>query len=513
MKTTGLDDRTDCSLESSGLCSSRFRTSPTIPRSSSRCWSSGSARTPSSGCDARTPAARSGASSTARSRRTGRWASTTPGVARSRTSSSATRRCAGSTSATRTGSTARGSGSRSASSARSGSTRSGRSRSSASRSSRAAAARSSCRPPPRSPRARQRLGQWMDWGNDYFTFSDTNIEYVWRMLKRVHEQGWLYLGHRSTEWCPRCGTSISGARAPRQLRGSERSVALRPLPVARPRARVARHLDDDAVDAARERRRRREAGRRVRPSRERRVGRRRAVSGGGVRRAQARRGPRRLALPRARSTSSRPPRTFEHRVIPWDEVSLEDGTGIVHIAPGAGQEDFELGRVHDLPVLSPGGRGRPLLRRLRLAARALDDRGRRPDHRLARRARDPPRGGAPHAPLPALLALRHAAHLAGHRRLAHLRRGAAAAAAARERGCRVDAGLHGQADGRLAPQHGRLEHLAAAVLRPAAAVLPVRVRPPERDRVEGGAARARDRRRRAARGAAAAVDRRGADRV
>ncbi|HEY2309946.1 MAG TPA: class I tRNA ligase family protein, partial [Gaiellaceae bacterium] len=52
-----------------------------------------------------------------------------------------------------------------------------------------------------------RLGQWMDWGNDYFTFSDTNIEYVWRMLKTVHERDWLYMGHRSTEWCPRCGTS------------------------------------------------------------------------------------------------------------------------------------------------------------------------------------------------------------------------------------------------------------------------------------------------------------------
>src|SRR5262249_16178309 len=43
----------------------------------------------------------------------------------------------------------------------------------------------------------KRLGQWMDWGNDYFTFSDTNIEYVWRMLKVVHERDWLYLGHRS----------------------------------------------------------------------------------------------------------------------------------------------------------------------------------------------------------------------------------------------------------------------------------------------------------------------------
>jgi isoleucyl-tRNA synthetase len=55
----------------------------------------------------------------------------------------------------------------------------------------------------------RRLGMWMDWGNDYFTFSDTNIEYIWRFLAAVHERGWLVRGQRSTEWCPRCGTSIS----------------------------------------------------------------------------------------------------------------------------------------------------------------------------------------------------------------------------------------------------------------------------------------------------------------
>ncbi len=49
----------------------------------------------------------------------------------------------------------------------------------------------------------------MDWGNDYFTFSDTNIAYIWKFLKIVNERGWLYVGHRSTEWCPRCGTSLS----------------------------------------------------------------------------------------------------------------------------------------------------------------------------------------------------------------------------------------------------------------------------------------------------------------
>ena len=55
----------------------------------------------------------------------------------------------------------------------------------------------------------RRLGMWMDWDNDYYTFSDTNIEYIWRFLRECHDRGWLYKGHRSVEWCPRCGTSLS----------------------------------------------------------------------------------------------------------------------------------------------------------------------------------------------------------------------------------------------------------------------------------------------------------------
>src|SRR4029450_3431738 len=54
-----------------------------------------------------------------------------------------------------------------------------------------------------------RLGQWMDWGNDYFTFSDTNIEYIWKFLRLCHERGWLYMGHRSREGGARCGTPLS----------------------------------------------------------------------------------------------------------------------------------------------------------------------------------------------------------------------------------------------------------------------------------------------------------------
>ena len=53
----------------------------------------------------------------------------------------------------------------------------------------------------------------------------------------------------------------------------------------------------------------------------------------------------------------------------------------------------------------------------------------------------------------------------------------------------MDARLLRQAHGRLAAQHGRLEHLPPALLRAAAAVLPVRLRPAERDRLARASSR------------------------
>ncbi|HZX12355.1 MAG TPA: isoleucine--tRNA ligase [Candidatus Nanoarchaeia archaeon] len=55
----------------------------------------------------------------------------------------------------------------------------------------------------------QLLGQWMDWGNDYYTMSDDNIQAIWHFLKVCHDHGWLYKGRRILPWCIRCGTSSS----------------------------------------------------------------------------------------------------------------------------------------------------------------------------------------------------------------------------------------------------------------------------------------------------------------
>jgi isoleucyl-tRNA synthetase len=201
-------------------------------------------------------------------------------------------------------------------------------------------------------RGSKRLGQWMDWGRDYYTFSDTNIEYIWRFLERVHEQGWLYLGHRSTEWCPRCGTSISA----HELVGSyedrtDPSLFVRfPLP-DRPGESLAVWTTTPWTLPA-------NVAAAVHPAEE--YGRREDGEWVAVRRypdetfTERRRGSELVGwcyegpfdqLPAAAGV--------EHRVIPWDEVSMEEGTGIVHIAPGCGAEDFELSRVHDLAVVQP----------------------------------------------------------------------------------------------------------------------------------------------------------------
>jgi isoleucyl-tRNA synthetase len=203
-------------------------------------------------------------------------------------------------------------------------------------------------------RASKRLGQWMDWGNDYFTFSDMNIEYIWNFLKIVNKRGWLYTGHRSTEWCPRCGTSLSQheltqsgvyqdradpslfVRLPLLDRAGESLVVWTTTPWTLP-ANVAAAVHPDE-----------QYGRRV--------------DGEWVavklfpddKFAERKRGSELVGWRYRGPFDNLPPAAgIEHRVIPWEDVTMDQGTGIVHIAPGAGEEDFELSKVHDLPVLTP----------------------------------------------------------------------------------------------------------------------------------------------------------------
>lgn len=53
------------------------------------------------------------------------------------------------------------------------------------------------------------LGQWADWDNSYRTDSANNILHIWHFLKQCSDDGLLYEGNKVMPWCTRCGTSLS----------------------------------------------------------------------------------------------------------------------------------------------------------------------------------------------------------------------------------------------------------------------------------------------------------------
>lgn len=55
----------------------------------------------------------------------------------------------------------------------------------------------------------KRLGYFMDWDHSYYTMSDENNYMIWHFLKVCFDHGWIYKGHESVPWCPRCETAIS----------------------------------------------------------------------------------------------------------------------------------------------------------------------------------------------------------------------------------------------------------------------------------------------------------------
>ena len=54
-----------------------------------------------------------------------------------------------------------------------------------------------------------RVGYWVDMDHPYVTYHDDYIESEWWALKEMHKKGLLYKGHKIVPYCPRCGTAIS----------------------------------------------------------------------------------------------------------------------------------------------------------------------------------------------------------------------------------------------------------------------------------------------------------------
>ncbi len=206
-----------------------------------------------------------------------------------------------------------------------------------------------------------RLGYWMDWDDSYFTMSDENNYTIWHFLKSVHERGWLYKGHDVMPWCPRCGTGISEheivTEGYQERTHFSVSVAFplldepgasllvwttTPWTLA---ANVAAAVHPDLTYIRVEQNGKvyylaREAARTALRGEYTMLG---EVKGADLI-GRTYQGPF-DELPAQQDVV--------HRVIGWTDVGAAEGTGIVHIAPGAGKEDFALSKVNELSVIAP----------------------------------------------------------------------------------------------------------------------------------------------------------------
>lgn len=55
----------------------------------------------------------------------------------------------------------------------------------------------------------ERIGFWVDLQHPYITMDNSYVETVWWAIKQMWDKGLVYQGYRVTPHCPRCGTSLS----------------------------------------------------------------------------------------------------------------------------------------------------------------------------------------------------------------------------------------------------------------------------------------------------------------
>jgi len=214
----------------------------------------------------------------------------------------------------------------------------------------------------------ERIGYWLEYWRPYVTFHTPYIESVWSILKTFADKGLLYRGHKSVPYCPRCGTALSSHEVAQGYRdvydpsltfaaevlgedgfpdaGGRVLLAWTTTPWTVPsNTGLAVHPDLDYVEIARD-------------------GRRYIVAAA---RADALFGEEREVVGRLKGSEMvgwsyrRPldlvPAPDDPRngwtVVAEDFVSAEDGTGIVHMAPAFGADDYAAGQRHDLPMLNP----------------------------------------------------------------------------------------------------------------------------------------------------------------
>jgi isoleucyl-tRNA synthetase len=201
-----------------------------------------------------------------------------------------------------------------------------------------------------------RLGMFMDWENSYYTNSQSNNLYIWHFLKTVWQKGWLINKKSATTWCPRCETGLSQhEQTDGYQMDTDTSVYLKFKISGRKNEYVlawtttpwtlaanillAINTEFEYVKAKYENQilyLAKESADRL-----------------GIKNYQKFDAKTLLNLKYESLFDIPAQKGINHFITEWNQVNPSEGTGVVHIAPGCGQEDFELGKKLNSDMLSP----------------------------------------------------------------------------------------------------------------------------------------------------------------
>ncbi len=202
------------------------------------------------------------------------------------------------------------------------------------------------------------MGYWVDLSAPYVTFENEYIESVWWALRQYFDKGMIYKGFKIQPYCPRCETPLSSHEVSlgykdvkdpsvyvkMKVKGKENTWFLvwttTPWTLISNVA-LAIHPDVDyvTVDHNGEHLILADA--------------RRSVVGEDAPVLERHKGKALEGMEYERLFSYHEVNEKGWYVVPAGFVTTEDGTGIVHMAPAYGEDDYQAGRTFGLPVIHP----------------------------------------------------------------------------------------------------------------------------------------------------------------
>ncbi len=203
-----------------------------------------------------------------------------------------------------------------------------------------------------------RMGQWMDWDNSYFTNTDENITSIWHFLKVCDEHGWIIKKNRPMAWCPRCGTSLSEHEMSSSYHEVEHTAVFVKLPVKGKDFKLVAWTTTPwtlsanvalAVNPEFEYVKVNFEGENIVLGKDRLS----VLKQKNIEILETFKGSDLVGLEYESCFPELSEQKFTHKIVAWDMVDKVEGTCVVHIAPGCGAEDFELGQSLNLPEICP----------------------------------------------------------------------------------------------------------------------------------------------------------------